>query len=59
MTLVFIEMLTQIRRRRLTPLREFAMVRFMNILTDKPGWDTKVYNCLIWFRKPSLTNTGF
>ncbi|KAF7977250.1 hypothetical protein HWV62_4367 [Athelia sp. TMB] len=26
---------------RLTPLREFAMMRFMNEITDKPGWNSK------------------
>lgn len=27
---------------RLTTLREFTMMRFMNQITDKPGWDSKV-----------------
>jgi len=31
------------RNRRLTPLREFAMMRFINAVTDKPEWDKKVW----------------
>ena len=27
---------------RLTPLREFTMMRLMNEITDKPDWDSKV-----------------
>ncbi|KAF7967158.1 hypothetical protein HWV62_35668 [Athelia sp. TMB] len=29
---------------RLTPLREFAMMRLMNAITDKPGWNSKVFD---------------
>jgi hypothetical protein len=29
-------------RLRLTPLREFTMMRLMNQLTDKADWETKV-----------------
>ncbi|KAF7977248.1 hypothetical protein HWV62_4363 [Athelia sp. TMB] len=31
-------------RLRLTPLREFAMMRLMNAITDKPGWNSKVFD---------------
>jgi hypothetical protein len=31
----------KIFRLRLTTLRELTMIRLMNQLTDKPGWDEK------------------
>ncbi|KAF7968074.1 hypothetical protein HWV62_32065 [Athelia sp. TMB] len=29
---------------RLTPLREFTMMRLMNQITDKPDWDNKIFD---------------
>ncbi|KAK2809590.1 hypothetical protein FQN50_003644 [Emmonsiellopsis sp. PD_5] len=29
---------------RLTPVREFVMLRVMNSITDKPGWENKVFD---------------
>ncbi|KAK2749298.1 hypothetical protein FQN55_003623 [Onygenales sp. PD_40] len=29
---------------QLTPVREFVMLRVMNSITDKPGWENKVFN---------------
>ncbi|KAF7968069.1 hypothetical protein HWV62_32055 [Athelia sp. TMB] len=29
---------------RLTPLREFTMMRLMNEITDKPDWDSKIFD---------------
>ncbi|EEH19936.2 hypothetical protein PABG_02195 [Paracoccidioides brasiliensis Pb03] len=30
-------------KQRLTPVREFTMLRIMDSITDKPGWDTKIF----------------
>ncbi|KKZ62579.1 hypothetical protein EMCG_02988 [[Emmonsia] crescens] len=36
-------------RQRLTPIREFTMLQIMNTITDKPGWESKVFS-------PDITN---
>ncbi|KLJ06354.1 hypothetical protein EMPG_09274 [Blastomyces silverae] len=33
--------------RRLIPLREIVMLRVMNSITDKPGWENKVFDTVI------------
>ncbi|EGC40894.1 conserved hypothetical protein [Histoplasma capsulatum var. duboisii H88] len=31
-------------KQRLTPIREFAMLHVMNTITDKPGWEKKIFS---------------
>ncbi|EDN02208.1 predicted protein [Histoplasma mississippiense (nom. inval.)] len=31
-------------KQRLTPIREFAMLQIMNTITDKPGWEKKIFS---------------
>lgn len=40
--LVYAFLMTWLNRLPLTTLREFTMLRFMNIITDKPDWHVKV-----------------
>lgn len=34
-------------RAAVLPTREYTMMEVMNRLTDKPGWETKVFNSVI------------